>query len=90
MPSYLLTTLYPITQSTQNRILGEFPEWSASLTGAPSAKAAREQLAEQYRDYLNNYATVETWAEHRGLAIGEGWTFFALCRSCHENPHPEA
>jgi hypothetical protein len=89
MPSYLLTTLHPITQSTQYKILGEFPGQSASLTSSYSAKAAREQLAEQYRDYLNNCTTVETWGEHRGLTIGESHTLLAVCKSCHENPHPE-
>ena len=50
----------------------------------------REQLQAMYLDYVNNYLTVEKWAEHNGLYVSEARTLLDVCRQCHENQHPEA
>ena len=31
----------------------------------------RERLAEEYYDHVNNYLTLEKFAEHRGLTVAE-------------------
>jgi hypothetical protein len=51
---------------------------------------SREQLAAQYLDFVNNYLTVDKFAEHRGLTPAEGQTLIDLGKSCHNNLHPEA
>lgn len=50
----------------------------------------REHLAAEYLDYVNNYASVALFAEHRGLTTEEGLAFLQVCKSAHENLHPEA
>lgn len=50
----------------------------------------REQLAAEYLDYLDNYITVDLFAEHRGLTEDEGRKYLEVCKSAFENKHPEA
>ena len=50
----------------------------------------REMLQADYLDYVNNYLTVEKFAEHRGLRVGEARLLLEVARQCHECPHPEA
>lgn len=50
----------------------------------------REQLKAEYLDYLNNYLSVDKFAEHRGLTIQEGEWLLNVARSCFTNKHPEA
>jgi len=50
----------------------------------------REQLAAEYRDWFNNYLTVEIFAEHRGLTVKEAESLLEAARSCQHNPHPDS
>ena len=50
----------------------------------------REQLFKEYTDWVNNYLTVEVFAEHRGLTVAEGQILIDLAQSCFENNHPES
>lgn len=50
----------------------------------------REQLFEDYKDWVNNYLTIEKYAEHRGLTVQEAELLVTLAQSCFENNHPEA
>ncbi len=51
---------------------------------------SREQLTAEYLDYLNNYISVDKFAEHRGLTMQEGEWLLNVARSCFTNKHPEA
>jgi len=44
-----------------------------------------EQLAAMYRDYVNNFLTVETWAEHYGLHVVNAPRLLALGALYHES-----
>jgi hypothetical protein len=50
----------------------------------------REKLSADYLDWVNNYLSVELFAEHRGLTVPEAQMLMALAKSCFENNHPEA
>lgn len=50
----------------------------------------REQLSADYLDWLNNYLSVELFAEHRGLTVAEAKMLITLGTLCFENNHPEA
>lgn len=50
----------------------------------------REQLSTDYLDWVNNYLSIELFAEHRGLTVLEAQAFILLAKSCFENNHPEA
>lgn len=50
----------------------------------------REQLFEDYTDWVNNYLSIEVFAEHRGLTQSEAKMLIDLAKSCFENNHPEA
>ena len=50
----------------------------------------REQLFKEYTDWVNNYLTVEVFAEHRGLTTGEAKLLLTLGQFCSDHPHPEA
>lgn len=50
----------------------------------------REKLTADYLDFVNNYLTVETFAEHRGLTPEEAKMLLAVSQSCFNNKHPEA
>jgi hypothetical protein len=52
-------------------------------------KTARELLKEVYRDYLNNYITVNCYAERNGLTFKEADELIALARRVCYAPHPE-
>lgn len=41
-------------------------------------------LAETYRDFINNYLTVEKFAEHRDMQINYARLVLELGRECHE------
>lgn len=51
--------------------------------------STRGQLAEMYRDYLNNYLSNVVWAEHMGLSLSEAIDLLKVAKSCHDNPNPE-
>lgn len=50
----------------------------------------REQLSAEYLEWVNNYLTIEIFAEHRGLTVAEAKMLIALVTLCFENNHPEA
>lgn len=49
----------------------------------------REQITAAYLDYVNNYISVETWAEHRGLTLKEGEALLSILRSIAYAEHPD-
>lgn len=50
----------------------------------------RESLLEMYFDYVNNYLTIEKFAEHRGLYVDEALILIDLAKRCLAAPHPES
>lgn len=50
----------------------------------------REKLSDVYLDWVNNYLTLATFADHYGLTEIEAAQLIALSKSCFENYHPEA
>lgn len=50
----------------------------------------REQLFKDYTDWVNNYLSIEVFAEHRGLTQSEAKMLIDLAKSCFENNHPGA
>lgn len=51
---------------------------------------ARDYLTNLYRDWFNNYLTVEKFAEHNGLTVDQATTLIALAANVINSPHPEA
>lgn len=50
----------------------------------------REQLFSEYTDWVNNYLTVEKFAEHRGLRVQEAFLLLTLAEICFKENHPES
>ena len=50
----------------------------------------REQLAQVYLDWVNNYLTVERFAEHYGLHLYEAEDLLKLAKAVFNTPHPDA
>jgi len=50
----------------------------------------REQLAAVWREWVNDYLTIGTYADHHGLHYEEAAALLRLARACYEQPHPEA
>ncbi len=50
----------------------------------------RESLLEMYFDYVNNYLTIEKFAEHRGLYVDEALRLIDLAKRCLKKNHPES
>jgi hypothetical protein len=50
----------------------------------------RETLAALYLEWVNDYASLDTFAEHRGITPNEAAFLLAAAKSCFENQHPEA
>lgn len=44
----------------------------------------RKKLAEYYLDYVNNYLTIEVYAEHNGLSIEQARALIKLGEDIHE------
>lgn len=53
-------------------------------------KMSRESLSEIYLDWVNNYLTIEKFAEHKGLYVEEAKTLLSVAKQCFEKIHPEA
>lgn len=49
----------------------------------------RKALNALYLEYVNNYLTVEKFAEHQGLTTDQGQRLIELAREIHNSPHPE-
>jgi len=50
----------------------------------------RESLLEMYFDYVNNYLTIEKFAEHPGLYVSEALILNDLAQRWLEKNHPES
>lgn len=50
----------------------------------------REILISAYLDYLNNYLSITTYAEHNGLTQDQALKLIDLAREVHMSEHPEA
>lgn len=50
----------------------------------------REQLKAVYLDWLNNFLTIECFAEYYGLTDNQADALINLAREVYNNPHPEA
>jgi hypothetical protein len=50
----------------------------------------RESLLEMYFDYVNNYLTIEKFAEHRGLYVDEALILIDLAKRFLKKNHPES
>lgn len=50
----------------------------------------REHLIKTYLDWVNNYLTVETFADHYGLQLADAEALIKVCRNVYYNQHPEA
>lgn len=51
---------------------------------------SRESLSKIYLDWVNNYLTIEKFAEHKGLYVEEAKTLLSVAKQCFEKIHPEA
>jgi hypothetical protein len=49
----------------------------------------REKLAAVYLDWVNNYLTIEKFAEHKGLYVDEAKILLSVAKQCFEKDHPE-
>ena len=52
-------------------------------------KNAREYLTEIYLDWLNNYASTVTFAEHNGITTDQALVLITLAKSVFESDHPD-
>lgn len=50
----------------------------------------RQTLINAYLDYVNNYLTIEKYAEHNGLTNEQANRLIDLGRDIYITPHPEA
>jgi hypothetical protein len=50
----------------------------------------RETLAALYLEWVNDYVSLATFAEHKGITQHEALILLEVCKSCLENQHPEA
>lgn len=51
---------------------------------------SREQLIDDYLDFVNNYLSVSLFAEHRGLTEGQARVLLDLAKMVFDSPPPEA
>ena len=49
----------------------------------------RDILHKAYIDYLNDYLTIEIWADHNGMTIAQAKIFMELARHIAETDHPD-
>ncbi|MGZ8887990.1 MAG: hypothetical protein ACXW1D_00360 [Halobacteriota archaeon] len=50
----------------------------------------RQILINAYLDYLNNYLSIETYAEHNGLTSEQAYSLIVLARQVANSEHPDA
>ena len=53
-------------------------------------KQARDYLLEIRMDFVNNYLTLEKWAEHNRLTVKEAKDILNLARKVSDHEYPEA
>ena len=51
---------------------------------------ARDYLTKVFLDWLNNYASVHTFAEHHGLTREQAENLVKLAKNVIESEHPDA
>ena len=51
---------------------------------------SREQLIDDYLDFVNNYLSVSLFAEHRGLTEGQARLLLDLAKMVFNSTHPDA
>lgn len=49
----------------------------------------RKALNALYLEYVNNYLTIEKFADNNGLTTDQGQRLIELAREIHNSPHPE-
>ena len=52
-------------------------------------KQIRDYILEVYADFINNYLTIERFAEHNGLTNKQAKQFLDLAQSIFDSKHPE-
>jgi hypothetical protein len=50
----------------------------------------RDILIKAYLDYVNNYLTIEKWAEHNGMTVEHAARFMRLALDVLNSKHPDA
>lgn len=50
----------------------------------------RETLINAYLDYVNNYLTIEKYAEHNGLTPEQARALLDVARAVYGSKHPDA
>ena len=50
----------------------------------------REHLIETYLDYLNDYLSVDVWAEANGVTPEQGYAYLKLAWEVFTTKHPES
>ena len=50
----------------------------------------REQLIDDYLDFVNNYISVSLFAEHRGLTEHQARLLLDVAKLVFNNQHPDA
>lgn len=50
----------------------------------------RDSLVALYLDWVNNYLTIQKFAEHHGLHVSEATDLLKVAQNCFETDHPEA
>lgn len=50
----------------------------------------RENLINAYLDFINNYLTIEKYADHNGLSIDTANAFMSVAKHVFNSPHPES
>lgn len=56
----------------------------------PEYITGRKALNNLYLEFVNNYVTIEKFAEHNGLTTDQGQRLIDLAREIHNTPHPES
>lgn len=50
----------------------------------------RDILIKTYLDWVNNYVSVDTFAEHNGITKEQAYSLIALSRDVFRSSHPDA
>lgn len=53
-------------------------------TAEKYGKWPARHLAELYRDYLNSFFFIDSWAADNSVSADEADEFYAICKACHE------
>jgi hypothetical protein len=54
-----------------------------------STMTLREQFVEWYLDFVNNFLTLDGFAEYYGISRDQAEQVVKLGKQIHETPHPE-